>query len=117
MRKSTGFFLLCVAFIVGIAFHSLISPDKRIFETFFWYTGFLVSAAAGVMLWSSPDARIGTPARAFARYVSFFFAFVFLGLFRYAQIIPVVDKDHISFYTGREITVQGTVDSLPKVRE
>ncbi|MDO8505649.1 MAG: ComEC/Rec2 family competence protein [bacterium] len=119
MRKSTFFFLACLSFILGIALHSLVSPDKRIVEPFLLYGGFLGFASIGIVVYiMTVGATFRSPWQTkVCRYGFLFLALISLGLFRYAQIIPVVDKGHISFYVGHEITVQGTVDNLPRVRE
>ncbi|OGL66112.1 hypothetical protein A3B21_04165 [Candidatus Uhrbacteria bacterium RIFCSPLOWO2_01_FULL_47_24] len=113
MRKSTLFFLLCLAFILGIAAHSIISPEKRIFESFVWYAGFLANGVVGAIVLCSRSS-LGCASRRLKTggYTIFFLALFFLGLFRYSQIIsPSVIE------VGQRKTFQGVVDALPRVRE
>lgn len=118
MRKSIFFFLACVAFISGIAIHSLVSPERRILDPFWWYAGFLGCGMIGVSVLGSRNS-LGCVSRRLKTggYICIFFALAFLGFFRYGQSVPVIDEQHIAYYVGREVTVRGVVDSLPRVRE
>lgn len=118
MRKSTLFFLFCLLFILGIALHSFISPDKIILKPFWWYVAFLGCGAAGIIVFCSRSS-LGRVSRQLktSGYICIFLALALLGFFRYGQSIPVIDEHHIAYYVGREIAIRGVVDALPRVRE
>lgn len=104
MSRSRIFFILCAAFIVGIGLHSLVSFEQRILEPFTFYVVFLFLLAISLLIRTN-------------YWVFLCLAFAFLGFFRHAQVIPVVDEDHILYYQNQEITLQGVVDSFPRKRE
>lgn len=130
MSKSKIFFVLCLSFVLGIAAHSFFSPEKRIGDPFTWYLIFLGCVGIGIVLWhsayflhlkirgSDPSLREGRGERGLPmRVMALGAAFVSLGVFRYAQVIPRVDDSHILQYVGQEITVRGTIDGFPRLRE
>lgn len=114
MTKSKVFFVLCLAFIAGIGLHSFFAPDQRILEPFSWYVGFLFFGVAGLLWLCNPSQH---PLKLKGGVVGLCLAFVFLGLFRYAQITPVIDGQHILSFVNQEVAVRGVVNGLPRKRE
>lgn len=109
MTKSKAFFILCLAFVVGVAAHSFFSPESRIINLFWWYVGFLVFVSLGAVFIFGHWKLFGICCLVFG-----IFAF---GLFRYSQTIPLVDEYHLVHYVGHEVSVRGSVDSFPRKRE
>ncbi|MBI2552359.1 ComEC/Rec2 family competence protein [Candidatus Uhrbacteria bacterium] len=110
MTKSKAFFAFCCAFIAGIGLHSLIAADRLITPPFIWYALFIgcgVLSALGFSFGGSRLTVIGILA----------LGIFFLGVFRFAQVIPVINARHIAYYVGQEISVRGLVDSPPRKRE
>src|SRR3989338_9633024 len=123
MRKSTLFFIFCVAFILGVAVHSIIAPEKILLQPIWWYAGFLIGATGGLVLClgsnpSQPALPAGRPPLTLrGGVVGLGFAFLLLGLFRYSQTIPKIDERHLVYYLGQRVNLSGVVDELPRGRE
>src|SRR3989339_600811 len=127
MRKSTVFFVFCLAFVLGVAVHSFFSAEKRFGEPFWWYVVFLICGTLGTvfLLGLNPSqppqnprgGEKGKPSLKVIGMAGLCLAFLFLGLFRYAQSIPAGEGNNVLQYAGREVILRGVVDSRPQRRE
>ncbi|MDP3784661.1 MAG: hypothetical protein Q8R12_01120, partial [bacterium] len=101
MTKSKIFFLFCCAFIIGIGSHAFVASDRLIAEPFIWYALFIgctVLAALGSIFWRW---RLGV-IRGLA------LGIFFLGVFRFALVIPDKSSQHLLQPVGQEVTLRGS---------
>lgn len=110
LRKSTVFFLSCLAFILGVAFYSFFFPVRRFFEPFNLYFLFLCFFVISFLSFLVPKTRLLAVAFLGG-------SFFILGLWRYAVSFPVINENHVGFYNGQELVLQGVIDDEPDIRE
>lgn len=108
MRRSTAFFLCCLAVIAGVAVHSFGWPDRRAGDPFVVYTIFLGLCAIGLLFLKSKRVlAVGL----------FILGFGALGWWRYTTSIPTIGTGHIAFYTGNTAHLRGRVAEEPDLRD
>lgn len=108
MRRSTAFFLCCLAIVAGVAVHSLLRPGARFTDPFSFYVAFLTLLILAALLFQKN--------KKFA--IGFLIGGCFLlGFWRYAASIPEINASHIGWYVGQEMRLRGLVVSEPDPRE
>lgn len=100
--KSNIFLSLCISFLLGITFASLVSVT---IDVVYMYTSCLVLVAIGVICWNSRT-------RWFLFLCSIFF---WIGFVRYQVAYPF-GQDHISNFSNRTVETTGYVSAEPDVR-
>lgn len=110
MRKSTIFFLSCLCFILGVAAHAWLAPEKAVAGTFYLYLIFLLLLVAGLA-----DFIFYKNRRILAVFLGG--SFFILGLWRFALAIPLEGEQSIAYYNEQEVNLAGTISDEPEVRD
>ncbi|MCX6785435.1 MAG: ComEC/Rec2 family competence protein [Candidatus Komeilibacteria bacterium] len=100
-RKSQLVFYSCLAFVLGVAVASFFYIPWLIVY-------FIVLAGINLLIFGRSKSLLLLSA-----FCLLFFAF---GLARYQLSLPIIDKNHLIFYNGQQITFQGIVSDEPDIR-
>lgn len=104
MKKSFLLKIFCLCFIFGVLLANFIDFN---FDVFYLFVILLACLILSIFFWSSKKTY------AFVLLVMVIFL---LGVWRLAINEPRINENHISYYTGQNLTFVGQVINLPDVR-
>lgn len=110
MRKSTIFFIVCLAFIFGLASYSFLWPKSAASRPLYLYISALCLAMTAIIIYIwHRDKKWLT--------ILLGGSFFILGIWRYALVVPTINQNHIAYYYNQSLFLRGIIDDEPDPRE
>ncbi len=103
--RSRQFYLICLAFLAGIAIASW-SPTGRPGSPLFLFCLLVGSLALSIIFWSGPRLRLG----------GLIAAALFFALWRYSLTAPAIGPGYVWYYNGQKMELSGRIIAEPDQR-
>ncbi len=102
MSKAKTFFIICIAFVIGVGIRSFLPVPFIVL-----YCAGLSGAVVSILAWKNPKIRI----------IGLCLIAVAVGVVRYDFSEPRVESHDIQFYNGNQVRIIGVVNQEPDTRQ